>query len=80
MKSTVIMADKTQAEQVSTTLLEVTLSNGKKPFRRIETGNGFEITGPIKQPDGTWKREVVFRYTESPLRVDWNPDLIQIGR
>ncbi len=60
MKSTVLHANPTTAQQIATDLLEKKNKNGKPLFTRHDLLAGFEIRGILKG-----EQVVVFRYTHT---------------
>ena len=65
LKSTVLHADKAQAESVTADLLSITYPKSGNPVaRKVETGKGWQVLVPMIARDGEKKRCVVLEWIE----------------
>lgn len=81
LKTSVLKADKKQAEAVTKDLLAGETPSGKKPAKRVEIENGWQVTFPLKNDEGVKVDSVIFEFTKSAIgsKIRYDERIVNIS-
>jgi hypothetical protein len=81
LKTSVLRADKKQAEKVTEELLAGKTPNGKHPAKRVEIENGWQVTFPLKNENNERVESVIFEFTQTAAgaKIRYDERIVNVG-
>lgn len=81
LKTSVLKADKKQAEALTKTLLEGKTPSGKHPAKRVEIENGWQVTFPLRNDEGERVESVIFEFTKTVIgaKIRYDEGIVTIS-